>query len=40
MRLGGFSNDEIAEKLGVYDRKIRRVFERIRGLAEQEGLVG
>ena len=28
----------IAEKLGIYDRKIRRVIERIRGLAEQEGL--
>ena len=25
-------------KLGIYDRKIRRVIERIRGLAEQEGL--
>lgn len=36
MRLQGFSNEEIAEKLGVYDRKIRRVIERIRGLAEQE----
>jgi RNA polymerase sigma-70 factor (ECF subfamily) len=40
MRLGGFSNDEIAEKLGIYDRKIRRVFERIRSLAEAEGLAG
>jgi RNA polymerase sigma-70 factor (ECF subfamily) len=38
MRLQGYSNDEIAEKLNIYDRKIRRVFERIRGLAEQEGL--
>ncbi len=39
LRLQGFSNDDIAEKLGIYDRKIRRVFERIRSLAEQEGLV-
>jgi RNA polymerase sigma-70 factor (ECF subfamily) len=38
MRLQGFNNDEIAEKLGTYDRKIRRVIERVRGLAEQEGL--
>lgn len=33
MRLKGFSNEDIAEKLGIYDRKIRRVIERIRGLA-------
>ncbi len=38
MRLQGFSNDEIAAKLGIYDRKIRRVIERVRGLAEQEGI--
>ncbi len=38
MRLQGCSNEEIATKLGIYDRKIRRVIERIRGLAEQEGL--
>jgi len=38
MRLQGFSNDDIARKLNIYDRKIRRVFERIRSLAEQEGL--
>lgn len=37
MRLQGYSNDEIAQKLDIYDRKIRRVIERIRGLAEQEG---
>ncbi len=36
MRLQGFSNDEIAQKLDIYDRKIRRVIERVRGLAEQE----
>jgi broad specificity phosphatase PhoE len=38
MRMQGFSNDEIAAKLGIYDRKIRRVIERVRALAEQEGL--
>jgi RNA polymerase sigma factor (sigma-70 family) len=38
MRLQGCSNDDIAAKLGIYDRKIRRVIERIRGLAEREGL--
>ena len=38
MRLQGFSNDEIAKKLGIYDRKIRRVIEHIRLIAEKEGL--
>jgi RNA polymerase sigma-70 factor (ECF subfamily) len=38
MRLQGYSNDEIAAELGIYDRKIRRVIERIRGLAEQAGI--
>jgi RNA polymerase sigma-70 factor (ECF subfamily) len=38
MRLQGYTNEEIAAKLGIYDRKIRRVIERVRGLAEQEGL--
>jgi RNA polymerase sigma factor (sigma-70 family) len=37
MRLQGYSNEDIAAKLGIYDRKIRRLFERVRGLAEQEG---
>jgi RNA polymerase sigma factor (sigma-70 family) len=37
LRLQGYSNEEIAEKLGTYDRKVRRILERIRGLAEQEG---
>ena len=36
LRLQGFSTEEIAEKLGSYDRKIRRVLERIRGVAEEE----
>jgi len=38
MRMEGYSNEEIAEKLGTYDRKIRRSAERIRALAEKEGL--
>jgi DNA-directed RNA polymerase specialized sigma24 family protein len=37
MRLQGYSNGEITKKLGIYDRKIRRLIERVRGLAEQEG---
>ena len=38
MRVQGFSNDEIAQKLGIYDRKIRRVIEHVRAVAEKEGL--
>jgi RNA polymerase sigma factor (sigma-70 family) len=38
MRIQGYSNEEIAAELHTYDRKIRRVFERIRELAEKEGL--
>jgi RNA polymerase sigma-70 factor (ECF subfamily) len=38
LRLQGYNNEEISAKLGIYDRKIRRVIERIRGLAEQEGI--
>ncbi len=38
MRMQGHSNEEIAAKLGIYDRKIRRVIERVRLIAEQEGL--
>jgi RNA polymerase sigma-70 factor (ECF subfamily) len=38
MRLQGFSNEEIAQKLSIYDRKIRRALEHIRILAEQEGI--
>jgi RNA polymerase sigma-70 factor (ECF subfamily) len=37
MRMQGYSNEDICKELGIYDRKIRRVLERIRGLAEQEG---
>jgi RNA polymerase sigma-70 factor (ECF subfamily) len=38
MRIQGYSNDEIARELGIYDRKIRRVFEHVRAVAEKEGL--
>jgi len=38
MRMQGHSNEDIAQKLGIYDRKIRRVIERVRALAQQEGL--
>ena len=38
LRLQGFSTEEIAQKLGSYDRKVRRVLERIRDVAEHEGL--
>ncbi len=38
LRMQGFSNEDIAKKLGIYDRKIRRVIERVREQAEQEGL--
>ncbi len=37
MRMDGYSTEEIATKLGLYDRKIRRFLERIRELAEREG---
>ena len=36
LRLQGYSSEEIAKKLDTYDRKVRRVLERIRSLAEQE----
>jgi RNA polymerase sigma-70 factor, ECF subfamily len=36
LRLQGHTSDEIAEKMGTYDRKIRRVLERIHALALQE----
>lgn len=38
LRLQGESNRDIAKKLGIYDRKIRRVLERVKALAEQECL--
>jgi RNA polymerase sigma-70 factor (ECF subfamily) len=38
MRLQGHSNEDIASKLGIYDRKIRRVIEHVRDIATKEGL--
>jgi RNA polymerase sigma-70 factor (ECF subfamily) len=38
LRMDGYSNVEIAEKLKITDRTIRRIMERVRGLAEREGL--
>ncbi len=35
LRMEGHNNLEIAEKLGISDRKIRRLMERVRSLAEQ-----
>jgi RNA polymerase sigma-70 factor (ECF subfamily) len=35
MRMQGFSVEEIARRLGTYDRKIYRILERARALAEQ-----
>jgi RNA polymerase sigma-70 factor (ECF subfamily) len=39
LRLQGHSNEEVAAKLGVIDRRVRRIVERVRGLAGQEGLL-
>lgn len=38
LRLQGHSNEEIAAQLGVIDRRVRRIIERVRGLAGQEDL--
>jgi RNA polymerase sigma-70 factor (ECF subfamily) len=38
LRLQGFSTEEIAKQTGSYDRKVRRVLERIRDVAEHEGI--
>ena len=38
LRMEGYSTGEIAKQLNSYDRKIRRVLERIRDVAEHEGL--
>ena len=37
IRFAAYSKGQITQKLGIYDRKIRRLIERVRGLAEQEG---
>jgi RNA polymerase sigma-70 factor (ECF subfamily) len=38
LRMEGFSNEEICQTLGIHDRKIRRVIEKVRVLARLEGL--
>jgi RNA polymerase sigma-70 factor (ECF subfamily) len=38
LRMQGYGTEEIAAQLKTYDRKIRRAMERIRGLAEQQGI--
>jgi RNA polymerase sigma-70 factor (ECF subfamily) len=37
LRFQGHSTEDIARELGLYDRKIRRVLERVRAVAEEEG---
>jgi RNA polymerase sigma-70 factor (ECF subfamily) len=37
LRLQGDSNEDIAAKLGVVDRRVRRIVERVRGLLGPEG---
>lgn len=39
LRMQGYNGLEIAERLGVSDRKVRRLMEWIREKAEQEGLL-
>jgi RNA polymerase sigma-70 factor (ECF subfamily) len=39
LRLQGHSNEEIARQLGVLDRRVRRVVERVRCLAGQQDLL-
>jgi RNA polymerase sigma-70 factor (ECF subfamily) len=38
LRMQGYKDVEIAQKLNISDRKIRRLMERIRGLAQQDGM--
>jgi RNA polymerase sigma factor (sigma-70 family) len=39
LRMQGLSNEEVANQLGVYDRKVRRVLHQIRAMARQEGIL-
>ena len=36
LRLQGFSTDEIAGQINSYDRKVRRVLERVKALVQKE----
>lgn len=38
MRLQGLKQEEIAEKIGCTERTVRRILERIRGVAEKQGI--
>lgn len=38
LRLQGYTTKEITQKLGLLDRKIRRVIEHVRAIAAKEGL--
>jgi RNA polymerase sigma-70 factor (ECF subfamily) len=38
MRMEGYTNVEIANRMGITDRKIRRIMERVRALAEKDGI--
>ncbi len=35
-KVQGFSTVEIAERLGTYDRKVRRIIERLEGLSDEQ----
>ena len=36
LKVQGFSTVEIAERLGTYDRKVRRIIERLEGMSEDQ----
>ncbi|HEX5272167.1 MAG TPA: sigma-70 family RNA polymerase sigma factor [Gemmataceae bacterium] len=36
LRLQGYGNEEIATRLGVLDRRVRRVVERVRGMIDRQ----
>jgi RNA polymerase sigma-70 factor (ECF subfamily) len=38
MRVQGYKNEEICQELKIYERKVRRLMERVQELAEQERL--
>jgi RNA polymerase sigma-70 factor (ECF subfamily) len=37
LRLQGYSTEEIAQQINSYDRKVRRVLERVKALVQKEG---
>ncbi len=40
LKVQGFSTTEIAEKLKTYDRKVRRVIERLESLSDEQDFAG